>query len=41
MAITTNQENAVKKTFGKRFGVPLDFDYFKHPVCVFMDYRKI
>ena len=28
----TTQENAVKKTFGKRFGTPLDFDFFKYPV---------
>ena len=26
------QENAIKKTFDKRFSVPLDFDFFKHPV---------
>ena len=32
-AITlTTQENAIKKTFGKRFSIPLDFDFFKHPV---------
>ena len=28
----TTQENAVKKTFDKRFAIPLDFDFFKHPV---------
>ena len=28
----TTQENAIKKTFGKRFAIPLDFDFFKHPV---------
>ena len=28
----TIQENAIKKTFDKRFGMPLDFDFFKHPV---------
>ena len=28
----TTQENAIKKTFDKRFTVPLDFDFFKHPV---------
>ena len=28
----TDQENAVKKTLDKRFAVPLDFDFFKHPV---------
>ena len=26
------KENAIKKTFGKRFAIPLDFDFFKHPV---------
>ena len=31
LAVTT-QENAIKKTFDKRFGIPLDFDFFKHPV---------
>ena len=25
-------ENAIKKTFDKRFAIPLDFDFFKHPV---------
>ena len=28
----TTQENAIKKTFNKRFSVPLDFDFFIHPV---------
>ena len=28
----TTQKNAIKKTFDKRFGIPLDFDFFKHPV---------
>ena len=28
----TTQENAIKKTFDKRFSIPLDFDSFKHPV---------
>ena len=28
----TTQENAIKKTFDKRFVIPLDFDFFKHPV---------
>ena len=28
----TEQENAIKKTLDKRFSIPLDFDYFKHPV---------
>ena len=26
------QENAIKKTFDKRFAIPLDFDFFKHAV---------
>ena len=28
----TTQENAIKKTFDKRFAIPLDFDFFKHPI---------
>ena len=28
----TTQENAIKKTFDKRFAIPLDFDLFKHPI---------
>ena len=28
----TTQENAIKKTLGKRFAIPLDFGFFKHPV---------
>ena len=28
----TTQENVFKKTFDKRFAIPLDFDIFKHPV---------
>ena len=28
----TTQENVIKKTFDKRFAIPLDFDFFKHPV---------
>ena len=28
----TTKENAIKKTFDKRFSIPLDFDFFKHPV---------
>ena len=28
----TTQENAIKKTFEKRFAIPLDFGFFKHPV---------
>ena len=31
-AIAVTKENAIKKTFGKRFAIPLDFDFFKHPV---------
>ena len=30
--IVTTQENAIKKTFGKRFAVPLDLPFFKHPL---------
>ena len=28
----TTQENVIKNTFDKRFSIPLDFDFFKHPV---------
>ena len=28
----TTQENAIKKMSDKRFAIPLDFDFFKHPV---------
>ena len=28
----TTQENAIKKTFDKRFAILLDFDFLKHPV---------
>ena len=28
----TTQENAIKKTLDKRFAIPLDFDFFSHPV---------
>ena len=28
----TAQENAIKKTFDNRFTIPLDFDFFNHPV---------
>ena len=31
LAVKT-QENTIKKTFDKRFAIPLDSDYFKHPV---------
>ena len=30
--VVKTQENAIKKTFDKRFAIPLDFDFFKHPV---------
>ena len=26
------QENAIKKTFDNKFAIPLDFEFFKHPV---------
>ena len=28
----TTQEKAIKKTFDKRFAIPLHFDFFRHPV---------
>ena len=28
----TTQEYAIKKTFDKRFAIPLDFDFFRYPV---------
>ena len=28
----TTQENAIKMTFHKRFAIPLDFDFLKHPL---------
>ena len=28
----TTQENVTKKTYNKRFAIPLDFDIFKHPI---------
>ena len=31
----TTQENAIKKTFDKRFAIPLDFDFYKHPVYLY------
>ena len=34
------QENAIKKTFDKRFAIPLDFHFFKNPVYA-MDLKKI
>ena len=30
--IVTIQENAIKKTLDKRFAIPLDFDFFRHPM---------
>ena len=27
-----NRESAIKNAFGKSFGIPLDLDFFKHPV---------
>ena len=33
MALTlTTQENAIKKTLHKIFAIPIDFEFFKHPV---------
>ena len=31
----TTQENVIKKTYDKRFEIPLDFDFFKHPVYLY------
>ena len=31
LTITTH-ENVIKKTYNKRFAIPLDFDFFRHPV---------
>ena len=31
----TTQKNAIKKMFDKRFAMPLDFDFFKHPVYLY------
>ena len=28
----TTQENTIRKTFDKRFAIPVDFDFFKHPM---------
>ena len=28
----TTQENVIKKTYDKRFTIPLDFDFLKNPV---------
>ena len=30
--IVETTENAVKKNFGKRFEIPLDFEFLKHPI---------
>ena len=38
--IVTTQENAVKKTFDKRFAIPLDFD-FLNILCIRMVLKKI
>ena len=33
MTITvTTQENVLKNVFVERFAIPLDFDFFKHPI---------
>ena len=32
MLAVKTQKNGIKKTFDKRFAMPLDFDFFKHPV---------
>ena len=31
----TTQKNAIKKAFDKRFTIPWDFDFFKHPVYLY------
>ena len=36
----TTQENEIKKTFDKRFAIPLDFDFF-NILCIPMTLRKI
>ena len=33
--VLTTQENAIKKTFDKKFSIPLDFDFFKHPLYLY------
>ena len=35
MARVTTQKNATKKTFGNRFVIILDFDFFKYPVYLY------
>ena len=34
----TTQENSIKKTFDRRFAIPLDFDFFKH--FIHMELKK-
>ena len=36
----TTQESAIKKTYDKRFAIPLDFDFFRH-LCIHMVLKKI
>ena len=31
----TTQENAIKKTFDKKFAIPLDFDFFRHLAYIY------
>ena len=38
--ILTTQENAIKKTFDKRFAIPLDFDFLSI-LCIHIGSRKI
>ena len=38
--MVTTQENAIKKTFDKRFAIPLDFD-FSNIQCIHMGLKKI
>ena len=32
----TTQENAIKKMFDKMFAIPFDFDFFRHPVYIYI-----
>ena len=32
----TTQENIIKKTYDKGFVIPLDFDFFKYPICPYV-----
>ena len=34
-------ENAVKKTLGNRFAIPLDFEYFKQPVSPYYLHKDL